>query len=604
MRIAPDGVKRWTPRFRIIDTADVTPDAAIAQRVAQYQAEIDKALDVDIGVTKTPLDSRKASVRGQETAIGNYFTDTMRAITGADIAILNGGGIRGNRTYASGSKLTRKDIARELPFNNQLVTLELTGADLRAALENAVWLIDKDAGRFAQISGARIVVRRDAVPGSRLASIEIGGSPLDDAKRYKVATIDFLARGKDVPISEIHHKVEAGIAITEAIMTIDLGHNVISGFEHGFRDIFLVPDLSVARVLPNDPTTALVMGDLREADGSPYQADPRHRIRAAVEALAKHGLAPIVAPELEFYLVDPVTYETYTPYLSNVYTVGDRSDPRGVFREIFAGARDLGLDPLGGAQEYGCGQFEINLRHGPALESADRNFLFKAHAKETAARHGLLATFIGKLRDDEGSGMHLHVSLMDAEGENAFADPSREDGLSDVALRFAAGVLAHTPALTAFLCPTVNAYRRIEVESLAPTHMNWGRDNRLAMLRFPNARGKATRLELRVGDGAANIYTAIAGLLWAGLDGIERNLELPAECARLPYEDEETLGEPLPASLDAALAALAADEHMTDRMGARLCEIWQEIKAAELSRWQAELAKVTAWERQEYAHHL
>ena len=197
IRIANDGVKRWTPRFRIVDTADVAPDAAIAARVAQYQAEIDKALDVDIGVAKTPLDSRKASVRGQETAIGDFFADTMRIATGADVAILNGGGIRGNRFYPSGTKLTRKDIARELPFNNQLVTLELSGADLRAALENAVWLIDKDAGRFAQISGARIVVRRDAVPGSRLVSIEIGGAPLDDAKRYKVATIDFLARGKD-----------------------------------------------------------------------------------------------------------------------------------------------------------------------------------------------------------------------------------------------------------------------------------------------------------------------------------------------------------------------------------------------------------------------
>ncbi len=197
VRIANDGVKRWTPRFRIVDTADVAPDAAIAARVAQYQAEIDKALDVDIGVAKTPLDSRKASVRGQETAIGDFFADTMRAVAGADVALLNGGGIRGNRLYESGTKLTRKDIARELPFNNQLVTLELAGADLRAALENAVWMIGKDAGRFAQISGARIVVRRDAVPGSRLISIEIGGKPLDDAKRYKVATSDFLARGKD-----------------------------------------------------------------------------------------------------------------------------------------------------------------------------------------------------------------------------------------------------------------------------------------------------------------------------------------------------------------------------------------------------------------------
>ncbi|MBM3651769.1 MAG: bifunctional metallophosphatase/5'-nucleotidase, partial [Alphaproteobacteria bacterium] len=206
VRIANDGVKRWTPRFRIVDTADVAPDAAIAARVAQYQAEIDKALDVDIGVTKTPLDSRKASVRGQETAIGDYFADTMRAVAGADVAIINGGGIRGNRLYESGTKLTRKDIARELPFNNQLVNLELSGADLRAALENAVWMIGKDAGRFAQISGARIVVRRDAVPGSRLVSIEIGGKPLDNAKRYKVATSDFLARGKDGYVALTHGK--------------------------------------------------------------------------------------------------------------------------------------------------------------------------------------------------------------------------------------------------------------------------------------------------------------------------------------------------------------------------------------------------------------
>ncbi|PWB89200.1 bifunctional metallophosphatase/5'-nucleotidase [Methylocystis sp. MitZ-2018] len=197
MRIAADGVKRWTPKFRIIDTADVAPDAAIAERVAQYEAVVDKALDVDIGLAKTPLDSRKASVRGEETAIGDFFADTMRAAAGADVAIINGGGIRGNRSYAPGTTLTRKDIAKELPFNNQLVTLALTGADLRAALENAVWLIGKDAGRFAQISGARIVVRREAVPGSRLVSIEVGGKPLDDTKLYKLATIDFLARGKD-----------------------------------------------------------------------------------------------------------------------------------------------------------------------------------------------------------------------------------------------------------------------------------------------------------------------------------------------------------------------------------------------------------------------
>lgn len=187
----------WTPKFRVIDTADATPDPAVAARVAEYQASLDKDLDTVVGVTKTQLDSRKAMVRGQETAIGNFFADAMRAASGADVAVLNGGSIRGEAIIAPGSPLTRKTVLAALPFANKLVTLEISGADLRAAFESALWSLGKDAGRFAQISGARIVARRDAVPGSRLVSVEIGGKPLDDARRYKVATNDFLARGKD-----------------------------------------------------------------------------------------------------------------------------------------------------------------------------------------------------------------------------------------------------------------------------------------------------------------------------------------------------------------------------------------------------------------------
>lgn len=197
IRKGDGGEARWTPKFRIIDTADATPDAVIAARVKQYQESIDKTLDIPIGLTKTPLDSRKAAVRGEETAIGDFFADAMRAATGADLALLNGGGIRGDRLYEAGATLTRKDIARELPFGNKLVLMEISGADLREALENSVWMVDRGAGRFGQISGARIVVRRNAVPGQRIVSAEIGGKPLDPAKIYKLATIDFLARGKD-----------------------------------------------------------------------------------------------------------------------------------------------------------------------------------------------------------------------------------------------------------------------------------------------------------------------------------------------------------------------------------------------------------------------
>jgi 5'-nucleotidase/UDP-sugar diphosphatase len=187
----------WTPKFRVIDTADATPNAAVAARVAEYQKSMDKALDTVVGVTKTRLDMRKSSLRGQETAIGDFIADAMRAKAGADVAIMNGGGVRGENVIEPGTPITRKMIVAAVPFDNKLVTLELLGADLRAALENGLWMLGKDAGRFAQISGARIIARRDAVPGSRLVFAEVGGAPLDDARVYKIATNDYLARGKD-----------------------------------------------------------------------------------------------------------------------------------------------------------------------------------------------------------------------------------------------------------------------------------------------------------------------------------------------------------------------------------------------------------------------
>lgn len=194
-----DGARKvtWHPRFRLTDTADVTPDPAVAARVAGFEAVLAKDLDVVVGTTATALDSRKSAVRSGETAIGNFIADAMREATGADIAIVNGGGIRGDRTYAAGTALTRRDIFKELPFGNKLVMLELSGADVQAALENGVWFAGKPEGRFAQVSGLLLTAKKDAVPGSRITAVEIAGAALDPAKLYKVATNDFLAAGRD-----------------------------------------------------------------------------------------------------------------------------------------------------------------------------------------------------------------------------------------------------------------------------------------------------------------------------------------------------------------------------------------------------------------------
>ncbi|MEZ5926233.1 MAG: 5'-nucleotidase C-terminal domain-containing protein [Hyphomicrobiaceae bacterium] len=187
----------WHPRFRIVDTADVSPDPEIAAQVATYEDELDADLAAELGKTATPLDSRKSTVRGGEAALGNLITDAMREAVGADVAIMNGGGIRGDKQYEAGQVLTKRDVLTELPFGNKLVVLEVLGSDLRTALENGVWFADKAEGRFAQLSGARIVARRNAVPGKRLTEIEVGGLPLDPGKRYKLAVNDFLATGKD-----------------------------------------------------------------------------------------------------------------------------------------------------------------------------------------------------------------------------------------------------------------------------------------------------------------------------------------------------------------------------------------------------------------------
>ena len=184
----------------------------------------------------------------------------------------------------------------------------------------------------------------------------------------------------------------------------------------------------------------------------------------------------MLGPELEFYLceADPSAewgWRRYVDNPSHVYTVGAVADPRGVLREMLHACADLGLGAYAANHEFGRSQYEINLRHSDALSACDRAFLFKTTVKEMAARHGLLATFIGKpWNDDEGSGFHLHMSIGATDGGgNLLNDPDGEEGLSDLAHHFLAGILEHGPALMPFFNPTTNAYRRIHEEALVPT---------------------------------------------------------------------------------------------------------------------------------------
>jgi 2',3'-cyclic-nucleotide 2'-phosphodiesterase (5'-nucleotidase family) len=188
---------KWYPGFRFIDTATVTPDAETQAAVDKYNQILSTELDVAIGTTSEPLDSRKATVRTMEAAIGNLIADATREAVGADVGITNGGGIRGNKEYAAGTNLTRRDILSELPFGNKTVKIEVTGEAIWAALENGVSDVENSAGRFPQISNLKMEADLKKPKGERVLSVMVGDKPLDKAATYTLATNDYMYGGGD-----------------------------------------------------------------------------------------------------------------------------------------------------------------------------------------------------------------------------------------------------------------------------------------------------------------------------------------------------------------------------------------------------------------------
>jgi 2',3'-cyclic-nucleotide 2'-phosphodiesterase (5'-nucleotidase family) len=188
---------KWTPIFRFIDTANVEPDPESQAMVEAFQTKLDESLNIEIGATEGELDSRRNVIRAEESAMGNLIADALRAATGADIGLANGGGIRGDTTYEAGKILTRRDILTELPFGNVTVLTEIPGSQVLAVFENGVSQVEKGAGRFLQLSGATIVYDPTAPAGSRIAEAMVGGEPLDPNKLYKVAANDYILGGGD-----------------------------------------------------------------------------------------------------------------------------------------------------------------------------------------------------------------------------------------------------------------------------------------------------------------------------------------------------------------------------------------------------------------------
>jgi glutamine synthetase len=431
-----------------------------------------------------------------------------------------------------------------------------------------------------------------------------------------------VARGKDIPLSHFEGVYEEGVAFNSAVMSGGLGHARVDAGSDGYPDLLVKPDLDTITVASlwreKDPTEVKVawcLGDAWTLDGrEPWLVCPRNLLQHVVERYAEHDLRPVVGPELEFVICErdasaPGGLRRYVDEPSRGYTVGPVSDPRELTARMMLWCDELGLQAFMANHELMSSQYEINLKHSGALDAADSAFMLKNAVKEAAVREGLHATFMGRPFAERGaSGFHLHVSVA-AEGRNVFGDEPGPNGVTALAGSFIAGVLEHAAGLQALLGPTVNSYKRLLPDSLAPTHANWGIDNRTVYLRVPRESGSRSRVEIRAADGSGCAHLVTAAILSAGLDGIERELEPPAPVVGDAYRLGDAAGARLPASLGAALDALEADSYLVEALGADLVATFVTIKRSEVERFkeavgELDVEAVSVWELEEYAAHL
>ncbi|EFL30973.1 glutamine synthetase, type III [Streptomyces viridochromogenes DSM 40736] len=331
------------------------------------------------------------------------------------------------------------------------------------------------------------------------------------------------------------------------LLAVDTEMNTVDGYEmsswdRGYGDFAMHPDLATLRRVPWNEGTAMLHADLAWSDGSPVAAAPRQILRRQLERLAELGYTAQVGTELEF-IVFKDTYEQawdanyrgLTP--ANQYNIDysvlgtGRIEP--LLRRIRNEMAGAGLIVESAKGECNPGQHEIAFRYDEALVTCDQHAVYKTGAKEIAAQEGMSITFMAKYNEREGNSCHIHLSLADADGHNAMAGGG-EGGMSDVMRHFLAGQLAALRDFSLLYAPHINSYKRFQPGSFAPTAVAWGHDNRTCALRVVG-HGRSLRFENRLPGGDVNPYLAVAGLVAAGLHGIEQRLELPEPCPGNAY---------------------------------------------------------------------
>jgi glutamine synthetase len=433
-----------------------------------------------------------------------------------------------------------------------------------------------------------------------------------------------IARGKTLTARNFLAALERGHAVVSTLFAFDTSNHVafpvFSGEgglplpgAGGSGDLLMVPDPETFRVLPWVPATAWILSDLYLPDGAPVRIAPRYIYRQALEELHRQGFGSLVGLEVEFYVMKledarlrpEQSGQPPDPPLVSLLTHGfqhlaeqkiDEMQP--ILETLRENLEALGLPIRSLETEWGPSQCEVTFEPETGLRPADNMLLFRSAVKQICRRHGCHATFMcwPALQNVYASGWHLHQSLYSlATGENAFVAPDSSQLLSVAGRNFVGGLLRHAAASCLFSNPTINGYKRLRPNSLAPHRANWATENRGAMIRvIGRPADPGTHLENRIGEPAANPYLYLAANLIAGMDGIEKQLD-PGDPTSDPYADTDRAV--LPRSLMDAVGALKNSALFREKMGADFIEYMVALKESEISRF---LSSVTDWEHREY----